>query len=81
VTISSVYVPIQQNIVTKLSKDNYGALMGLQNSAKAAGMVLGSLFAGFVFDFGNKLPFMASSIILIIGFIILNMTKIDNADK
>lgn len=75
VTISSVYVPIQQNIVTKLSKDNYGALMGLQNSSKAVGMVIGSLFAGFIFDFGNKLPFAASSIILFIGFIIL--TRID----
>ncbi|MGL5354400.1 MAG: MFS transporter [Clostridium sp.] len=80
VTISSVYVPVQQNIVTSLAKDNYGALMGLQNSAKAAGMVMGSLFAGFIFDFGNKLPFMASSIILIVGFIILNITKIEKED-
>lgn len=80
VTISSIYVPIQQNIVTKLAKDNYGALMGLQNSSKAAGMVVGSLFAGFIFDFGSKLPFLASSIILFIGFIILTRIsiKLDN---
>jgi len=80
VTISSIYVPIQQNIVTKLTKDNYGALMGLQNSSKAAGMVVGSLFAGFIFDFGSKLPFLASSIILFIGFIILTRItiKLDN---
>lgn len=77
VTISSVYVPIQQNIVTKLAKDNYGALMGLQNSSKAAGMVLGSLFAGFIFDFGSKLPFLASSFILFIGFIILTRINIE----
>lgn len=76
VTISSIYVPIQQNIVTKLSKDNHGALMGVQNSAKAAGMVIGSLFAGFVFDFGSKIPFMASAFILFMGFIILTRIKI-----
>ncbi|WP_259740468.1 MFS transporter [Clostridium chauvoei] len=77
VTISSIYVPIQQNIVTKLSKDNYGSLMGIQNSAKSMGMVLGSLFAGFIFDFGSKLPFMIAGIVLFIGFGILTRTKID----
>lgn len=77
VTISSIYVPIQQNIVSKLSKDNHGALMGLQNSSKAAGMVIGSLFAGFVFDFGSKIPFMASSFMLFVGFIILTRVKIE----
>lgn len=77
VTISSIYVPIQQNIVSKLSKDNHGALMGLQNSSKAAGMVIGSLFAGFVFDFGSKLPFIASGFMLFLGFIILTRVKIE----
>lgn len=77
VAIASIYVPIQQNIVTTLAKDNYGTLMGLQNSAKAVGMVIGSLFAGAIFDFGEKLPFIASAIMLFIGFIILMKMKID----
>lgn len=76
VTVSSIYVPIQQNIVTKLSKDNHGALMGLQNSAKAAGMVIGSLFAGFVFDFGSKIPFIASAFILFMSFVVLTRINI-----
>ncbi|MGL5381675.1 MFS transporter [Clostridium sp.] len=77
VSVCSIYIPIQQNIVTKLSKDNYGALMGLQNSAKAVGMVIGSLFAGAIFDFGAKLPFLASGIVLFIGFILLTRVKIE----
>ena len=77
VAIASIYVPIQQNIVSTLAKENYGALMGLQNSAKAVGMVIGSLFAGAIFDFGAKLPFIASAIILFIGFIILARIKVE----
>ena len=76
VAVSSIYVPIQQNIVSTLAKENYGTLMGLQNSAKAVGMVIGSLFAGAIFDFGAKLPFIASAIMLFIGFIILVKVKI-----
>ena len=51
--------------------------MGLQNSAKAVGMVIGSLFAGAIFDFGAKLPFIASGIMLLIGFAILMKIKIE----
>ena len=77
VAIASIYVPIQQNIITTLAKDNYGTLMGLQNSAKAVGMVGGSLFAGAIFDFGAKLPFIAAAIMLFIGFMILVNIKIE----
>lgn len=77
VAVSSIYVPIQQNIVTKLAKDNYGALMGLQNSAKAVGMIAGSLSAGAIFDFGSKLPFLVSGIILLLGFIVLTQFNIE----
>ena len=77
VAVASVYVPVQQNIVSTLAKENYGTLMGLQNSAKAVGMVIGSLFAGAIFDFGEKLPFIASAIMLLIGFVILMKVKIE----
>ena len=77
VAVASVYVPVQQNIVSTLAKENYGTLMGLQNSAKAVGMVIGSLFAGAIFDFGEKLPFIASAIMLFIGFVILMKVKIE----
>ena len=68
---ASIHIPLQQSIITKLSKGNYGSLMGILNSSKAVGQVTGSLLAGFIFDLGNKLPFLISSIIILISFIIL----------
>ncbi|MEG0295696.1 MAG: MFS transporter [Clostridium sp.] len=68
VCIASIYVPVQQNILAGKAKNNYGAIMGLQNSAKAVGMIGGSLFSGFIFDYGNKLPFLVSAIFLGVAF-------------
>lgn len=70
-SFASIHIPLQQSIITKLSKENYGSLMGILNSSKAVGQVAGSLTAGFIFDIGNKLPFLISSIIIVIAFIIL----------
>ncbi|MPQ44391.1 MFS transporter [Clostridium tarantellae] len=70
VAICSIYVPIQQNIVVRMSKNNYGAVMGIQNSAKAIGMITGSLFSGFIFEINSKLPFLTAAILLGVGFVI-----------
>lgn len=70
-SFASIHIPLQQALVTKLSHGNYGSLMGIMNSCKAIGMVVGSLLSGFIFDFGNKLPFLISAIVIGTGFIIL----------
>ena len=70
-SFASIHIPLQQSIITKLSKGNYGSLMGFLNSSKAIGQVTGSLTAGFIFDLGNKLPFLISSVIVFVSFIIL----------
>lgn len=70
-SFASIHIPLQQSIITKLAKENYGSLMGLLNSSKAIGQVTGSLTAGFIFDLGNKLPFLISAIIVFISFIVL----------
>lgn len=59
---SALVTPIQQSIVSKLVKENYGEIMGIQGSYKAIGMIVGSLASGFIFDIGNKLPFILSGI-------------------
>ena len=74
-SLASIHIPLQQALVTKLSHGNYGLLMGILNSCKAVGMVTGSLTAGFIFEFGNKLPFFISAIAIALGFIILIITK------
>lgn len=70
-SFASIHIPLQQSIITKLAKENYGSLMGILNSSKAVGQVAGSLTAGFIFDIDNKLPFLISAFIIIIAFIIL----------
>lgn len=74
-SFATIHIPLQQSIITKLSKENYGSLMGIFNSSKAVGQVTGSLSAGFIFDLGNKLPFLLSSIIVSIAFVILLYLK------
>ena len=70
-SFASIHIPLQQSIITKLAKENYGSLMGILNSSKAIGQVTGSLTAGFIFDLGNKLSFLISAIIVFISFIVL----------
>ena len=71
VSSASIYLPLQQNIISKLSVNNHGEVAGIQNSSRAIGMIIGSLYSGFIFDFGNKLPFLTVSIITMISFVIL----------
>ena len=69
---SALVTPIQQSIVSKLAKDNYGEIMGIQGSYKAIGMIVGSLASGFIFDIGNKLPFILSGICCLIVCILVS---------
>ncbi|MGL5315103.1 MAG: MFS transporter [Peptostreptococcaceae bacterium] len=71
---SALVTPMQQSIVSKMAKDNNGEVMGIQGSFKAIGMVTGSLLSGFIFDYGNKLPFMLGGICCILAFILLSKT-------
>lgn len=68
---SSLAVPMYQSIIVKMSDNNYGEIMGMQNSAKALGMILGSLGAGFIFTIGEKLPFLVGGISSLLGLLIL----------
>ncbi|EES50251.1 MFS transporter [Clostridium botulinum] len=71
----SLTIPIQQSIISKESSKNYGMIMGIQNSSKALGMVIGSLFSGFIFNFGSKLPFIIAGITLVSTYFMLIYAK------
>ncbi|MGL4736904.1 MAG: MFS transporter [Cellulosilyticaceae bacterium] len=79
IATSALIIPIHQSIVSKLAKDNYGEVMGIQGSAKAVGMIIGSLTAGFIFDIGNKLPFIFGGLCAILGGIVLLKLQRKNA--
>ena len=68
---SALITPMQQSMISKLVKDNYGEVMGIQGSFKALGMITGSLVSGFIFDYGNKLPFVIGGLCCIVAFFIL----------
>ncbi|MGL5693741.1 MAG: MFS transporter [Peptostreptococcaceae bacterium] len=74
---SALVTPIQQSIVSKMAKNNYGEIMGIQGSYKAIGMVSGSLMAGFIFDYGNTLPFLIGGISSLVAFFIVLKMKIE----
>ena len=69
---ASITLPLLQNIISKIGKNNNGEIAGIQNSSRAVGMIIGSLYSGFIFDVGNKLPFLTASVVVIIGVIIMN---------
>lgn len=68
---SSLLIPMHQSIVTKLAKDNYGEVMGIQGSAKALGMLIGSLMSGFIFMVNPSLPFVLAGVSSIVAFFLL----------
>ena len=63
--------PIYQSMISKHAKDNAGEIMGIQNSARSVGMVFGSLLAGFLYEYGSKIPFLIGSFTALIALIIL----------
>lgn len=65
---NALYLPFQQGILSDVGKDcDSGYISGLFNSLHYAGRVLGALFAGFIYGFGSKLPFVASAAIFLVA--------------
>ena len=59
---NSIYLPLLQDMITKRNKDRSNEVVGLYNATKAIGMVVGSLFAGFIYASGPKLSFVFSAL-------------------
>jgi len=71
----SMFKPLLQTMVSNLSKDEHGKIMGIQSSANSVGMVGGSLFAGGLLDIFPKMTFAAAAIIFILSFAIILLSK------
>lgn len=71
----SMFKPLLQTMISNLSKDEHGKIMGIQHSANSIGMVVGSLFAGSLLDIYPKMPFMIAAIIFILAFILIVFSK------
>ncbi|MEF9961225.1 MAG: MFS transporter [Erysipelotrichaceae bacterium] len=56
---NAIYIPLLQDVVAKsATSENSGILMGFFNAIKSLGMIVGALFAGFIYAFGAKLSFL-----------------------
>lgn len=60
--MNSIYLPLQQAMMTKYKTRNDGELVGLFNAVRSIGMVLGSLLAGLIYGVGPKASFVVSAI-------------------
>lgn len=68
---NAMYLPIQQELVIDgHDSKSSGIISGVFNSVRYAGMIFGSLFAGFIYMFGNKLPFISASVAFLLSVVI-----------
>lgn len=65
---NAIYLPIQQDIVTRgQNSKTSGIISGIFNSVRAAGMIFGSLFSGFIYEMGSTLPFISAALVFFIS--------------
>jgi len=65
---NAIYLPIQQDIVTRGQDPSIGGIIsGIFNSVRAAGMIFGSLFSGFIYELGSILPFFSAALVFFIS--------------
>lgn len=65
---NAIYIPLLQNTCAKLGgKEKRGLLMGSYNALKSAGMVMGGLISGFLYELGAKLPFLLAAVLFLIA--------------
>lgn len=67
----SMYIPIQQVIIMEYAEDKTcGIVAGLFNSVKSIAMIIGALGVGFLYSLQSKLPFVVSSLMFFIAFVV-----------
>ncbi|WP_312811679.1 MFS transporter [Sedimentibacter sp.] len=65
---NAIYLPIQQDIVTRgQNSKTSGIISGIFNSVRAGGMIFGSLFSGFIYELGSTLPFLSTAVVFFIS--------------
>ncbi len=65
---NAIYLPIQQDIVTKdQDSKTSGLISGIFNSVRAIGMIFGSLYSGFIYELGSTLPFISAAAVFFIS--------------
>lgn len=70
--INAIYIPLIQGVVAENTEaENKNIIMGLYNSMKSMGMVLGGLVAGFLYSIAPNVPFIVSALLFMVAAILM----------
>ena len=68
--LNAMYIPLLQDLCASSSSNkNSSMVMGFYNAMKSLGMIVGALFAGFIYAFGPRLSFLYAGIFFLISMI------------
>lgn len=66
--INAIYIPLLQDMCTKRGDhENTNRIIGFYNAMKSLGMIVGGLFAGFIYGYGANLSFLYAGIFFVIS--------------
>lgn len=69
---NAMYIPLVQDLCAKNSKQQDSSMiMGFYNAMKSLGMIVGALFAGFIYGFGAKLSFLFAAIFFFLALVLM----------
>jgi DHA1 family multidrug resistance protein-like MFS transporter len=57
-------------LISKKSTVGQGVAMGLNDSFKSLGQIIGPVWAGFIFDINVNYPYITGAVIMLIGFVL-----------
>ncbi|NPV43676.1 MAG: MFS transporter [Firmicutes bacterium] len=67
-------------LISKKSAIGQGVAMGLNDSFKSLGRIIGPVWAGFIFDINANYPYITGAVIMLIGFV-LGLVRIEEASE
>ncbi|MGD8405988.1 MAG: MFS transporter [Anaerolineales bacterium] len=70
----ALQIPALTSLTSRRANISQGIAMGLSNSFVSLGRIVGPLFGGYIFDVNIYLPYISSSAIMIIAFIVSMLT-------
>ncbi len=71
---NALYLPLLQDIcIQSNTVDDSTTVAGIYNSMKSLGMIIGALYAGFVYNIFETLPFIIAAILFVLAIILLQV--------
>lgn len=65
---NAIYIPLLQDMcATKAEDEDSKMVMGFYNAMKSLGMIIGALFAGFIYEIGKNLAFLYAGIFFLVA--------------